>query len=404
MHSSDFFEIRRELLMRHSEESSLNYIKKQDIDKTEQVQPINVYHIILDGFQSQLFLPVLEQTKLPLLEDFFFFENFLTNSWSTTWSNAILFRGTFYQTTDGAYAKWSNESYQEGFLSDLAKAGVVISQYNNFPFYGHSKAVYSTHIQEYKKNVSTTPVLVDLWFLNIIPTGIKSILNRYVAKSSVNYTAWSYGFSICNALFGTRSKVNPTHFPVFSLNMFEQMIEDEGKRQGVGNYIFAHIMIPHAPNLLGPGCDYIPEKYPEYSRKGLFSNYSCAVSLIDRLTQKLKELGRYNSSLIIIHADHGTLTPRGFQQYGVEEFANLEITTQDLKFDMFRDDPRIAPSSYIKAVTSGLLLIKYPDNQGNGSIREQAYQTVDIAPTILSNFKLPTVHLQGIPIAPFKDI
>lgn len=69
-------------------------------------------------------------------------------------------------------------------------------------------------------------------------------------------------------------------------------------------YRFIHVLLPHGPFVLNQNCEQILNKMPEKER--YVQQSQCTIKLLGGMFEKLKELGAYDNSLIIVAADHGS--------------------------------------------------------------------------------------------------
>jgi hypothetical protein len=139
-------------------------------------------------------------------------------------------------------------------------------------------------------------------------------------------------------------------------------------------YKLLHVGVPHRPIVVDRECRYIGltamsrESYTEQSR--------CAVKLVAELLDRLRALGIYDSSLIIVSSDHGTdLDPLGFT--GRSDILSLI------------PGPSTVRLPAIVSTAKAVMLIKPPDRTGP-MVRSQAPTShVDLQATILDILGLP---------------
>jgi hypothetical protein len=79
------------------------------------------------------------------------------------------------------------------------------------------------------------------------------------------------------------------------------MMADEESLSPSGRYTLVHVLIPHPPLKLRADCTYSVGS----SKTEPIEQSRCALKLIEEFVDRLKELGRFDDSLIVIHADHG---------------------------------------------------------------------------------------------------
>ena len=77
------------------------------------------------------------------------------------------------------------------------------------------------------------------------------------------------------------------------------------------NYKYLHIGVPHWPVSLDANCNYTGAR--PLRRANYTDQARCGIRRVGEFLDKLRQLGLYDSSLIIVSSDHGTdLPPAGF--------------------------------------------------------------------------------------------
>jgi hypothetical protein len=124
--------------------------------------------------------------------------------------------------------------------------------------------------------------------------------------------------------------------------------------------------VPHWPVSLDANCNYIgarPMRRPNYTDQA-----RCGIRRVGELLDKLRQLGLYDSSLIIISSDHGVaLPPNGFVG----------------ERDVFG-----GPLSEIAGSSLALLVVKPPQSNGPVRISEAPSSISDIPATIVDTLGL----------------
>ncbi|MGD9536736.1 MAG: hypothetical protein AB7P52_06680 [Alphaproteobacteria bacterium] len=353
----------------------------------------NVYHILLDGFQSQAFEAAVEAVGVSeSFQDFVLYPNAVSESWSTQYSVPMM--AASRRVPDGAnWAEWENAAFQEGFAARLADAGIVVSQTVHDPF-ECLRGSYCRHHAEYV-SINAFWFYVDLWFLNSMPGGLRALAGErsdYPGRDG----GWSTSFSLAHAVFGIDDAEAFSHYPAISARLMSGVIADEEQRTDHGNYVFAHVMAPHKPWVLDANCAYRPRRSAAPEQMAL-DQHACALKLVSDLVETLKRMRRYDASLIVIHSDHGHhghYRSRGVD--GQPSRAAFRFTT-DNSGKLAETDGQGVSSEYLTSVTSALLAVKFPHARG-ASPNPAIYQLVDIGPTILRHFGLDAPSLEGMPI------
>ena len=95
-----------------------------------------------------------------------------------------------------------------------------------------------------------------------------------------------------------------TYSAIFDL-FPENMTTDER----AGSYNYFHVAGGHSPILFDEKCAYVGTQKENY--ENIRAQVTCTLLQLERLVQKLKQLGIYDETMIIMHSDHGSpwLTP-----------------------------------------------------------------------------------------------
>ena len=131
-------------------------------------------------------------------------------------------------------------------------------------------------------------------------------------------------------------------------------------------YKYVHVGIPHWPVSVDADCKYIGAR--SLRRPNYTDQSRCAVRRVGELLDKLRELGLYDSSLIVVSSDHGVaLSPEGFPG----------------DRDIFG-----GPLSEMAGSALGLLVVKPPHNRGPLRISEAPSAISDVPATIVDTLGL----------------
>jgi hypothetical protein len=123
------------------------------------------------------------------------------------------------------------------------------------------------------------------------------------------------------------------------------------RRAPRGTHIFAHLMVPHAPYLLTPGCAvsgtfytsyYMGTHYPtdadrERARLLAYSDYlqqvRCIARQVDGLLRTLAQIESFRDATIVIHGDHGSRISTGhfIEDHAPRDFVDNYATYYAIK-------------------------------------------------------------------------
>jgi hypothetical protein len=211
-------------------------------------------------------------------------------------------------------------------------------------------------LMRYKSLSSLFCQFADLWLVRVVPNFLQQEV-YWEGKGSFTRL-----FVKEDSLAGENAKI------LASVQIMRQLIDDEVKRPDHGQYVYAHIHVPHNPFIMDRDCVFSPEDV-DYHEQAL-----CATKLMAELISKLKELGRYNESTIIFQSDHGM---------GKIKDPNYEMPSEvEKKVDTLNQGGAL-PASRVNAKTHALLLIKLPSHSGEPLVvSNRLTQLADIPATI----------------------
>ncbi len=372
--------------------------------------PGNVYHFVVDGFQSATYAQVVAANPELRPDQFTVYPGFTSHYGHTAMSvpNALL--GRLYSPEESA-AAWMREGFTGGLWAELERTGVGVALY---PFFAEHCPPRSTHcIPAPLVAYMGRATLIDLWFLSILPRSVEVRLGRDVVPADADATLPPprRPFSLTQAVRrlagrdaaaasgGTLDEIplQPGDYAANSLVGFEALLEAEARRPPRGQYVFFHAILPHRPYLLDDACVYQGEGWTTETAAYL-AQAACGLRLVQRFADRLRELNRFDEALIVVHADHGLWRETR------DKIRSTFLDRQELvmiglrgKSAAFLSDP-VA----IARRSSALLLLKLP---GQTEARESAAPalTLDIVPTVLHHVGLATDAYPGIPLQALDD-
>ncbi len=120
-------------------------------------------------------------------------------------------------------------------------------------------------------------------------------------RDAVKSKNWFAGLTEEDMTRLEKGRLLPSSSPVTSYLGFEKIVEAERSLSPTGRYTLVHVIIPHYPLKLRSDCTYSVGS----STTEAIEQAQCALKLILEYVDLLKELGRFDDSLILIHGDHG---------------------------------------------------------------------------------------------------
>ncbi len=277
-----------------------------------------VVHILLDGFIGPHGLPPQDITQAQRSEIIEFFRDNGFDLYSRAYSH--------YHTTLDSLTRAFNFTNDPANLSTkvfLMHENYSIPDNRYFELLhraGYRVNVYQSESVDFCKAV---PEAVDRCMIYNIPnldTIRENVPSPWVrlwvlATGLINQSTL-YGLYVKKAKWATSWGVT-----LYQPKVIDEIVEAlEQTRSGVH---FAHLLLPHTPWVYRSDCqlDYSTEAWKRFQNPGVIRNtvdtravrylrylpqISCALSELGRLFDRMRELGLYNDSIIVVHGDHGS--------------------------------------------------------------------------------------------------
>jgi Sulfatase len=335
----------------------------------------NVYHIVLDTMQTDAFLAAARRDGLlAQFEGFQLFENNVSNYITTVPSSASYLSGSFYK--GGDFDVWARQARSSRSLpAALSDRGYEVWMYAPFAYW------QSRYLDHFRHNVAIYEEEIGL-----APAGLYDLLHIWLASLAPNPLtdeALSDVEGLRDWLFElVTDKPRPLSIqqglhPYSGAMMLRRLVREEQLRAPDGQYVYAHAALPHAPWVFDRNCRYVGNpgtgrRGPAGRRQAYLGQAECAVTLVAEFLEELKRLGRYNSSMVVVHADHG----------------------QRILFaDGARDSRTLGtPDAILLSSVNALLMIKRPHAKGPLEFKETPTQLVDLFPTIMDILDFEAAH------------
>jgi len=328
----------------------------------------NVIHVILDQFQSDIFKEIIdgEPGYYEALKGFTFFKE-TTGSFPTTFmSIPAIFSGqnykndipmsVFVQSILGGKTL-PNSLHNAGYEVQLAHS---LGNYRggSYSSYYHIPVPYGLTKLEHEK--ATSALVLDLAVFRSAP----HFLKRFI----YNDQQWLIQRLLFGQLRGLQDRVsNLGMLRYFAHTSFLKDLVDN-MSTGISRpvYKFVHLINSHGAFVVNEDCQYAGKALPN-TRENVKNQQRCALDQILGFFNKLKSIGIYDSSLIIVHADHGT---------GIK-----------VKFSEARMKSKGLPIGQLESIVGSalpLMLIKPPFVDGQLKISNAQAMLTDIPVTISS--------------------
>lgn len=268
----------------------------------------NVVHLILDGFQSDVFEEIIKEGEdgrrfTSALKGFVFFKEHMgvfpfTHMTIPAFLSGEAYRnhvprGEFLEKTVGGKTILS-AAHNAGYEVDLAAPVPLFSLYTKGNYTNAhlvSNGYHVTTKQEYEINDSTK--LLDLVLFRLVP----HFLKRHVYNDQL----W-----LVQPLLDDSKYMRLAFFAhsAFLRQWTEIMVAD----RPTPVYKLVHLMLTHSPMVANENCEYAGQELIT-SRATVKTQAKCSLEEVVKLLEKMKKLGIYDDALIILMADHGAWIP-----------------------------------------------------------------------------------------------
>jgi len=316
----------------------------------------NAIHIVLDGFQSEMFQEILEEDRQTLDRSWsgaVFFADHTGAFPSTIVSIPAMLTGTVYRN-ERDLQRYIRDHFENGSLFKSLRAGGFRVDSVTGMQYDHRSA---TNFYRVPRPYVSYPEYVEFAAWQLADLSLFRHAPHILRPKIHNGEAWRL-----QTLLGpgdTRSR------RLHSVNGAAVLGELAGRVRVATDeplYKFIHVGIPHLPVAVDADCAFIGtvratrERYKAQAR--------CAIRRVSALLDRMKDLGVYDESLIVVSSDHGL----GFKP---------------LKFVNDRQLPPGALSSLVGR-SMALLIVKGPGRTGPVRVSYAPTAITDIPATVLT--------------------
>jgi hypothetical protein len=262
----------------------------------------NVVHIVLDGFLSTTFGEIAAAERDVIdrsFSGFVFFADHLGAFPTTKASMPAMLSGRAYRNERPFRPFQLDVLRRTSIFTALARQGWAIHSvtfhHREQPPAGLSggKVVAYTIPTPYASYGAylegAAAQLLDLSLFRHVPHALKPRV--------YNDDAW-----IVQSLYSTREAARharPSNHALFLDEFVRRM--SPGRSGPV--YTYVHVAIPHPPLVLDAECRFTGRQ--RWSPRAYADQARCGVTLVERLLDRLRDLGLYDRSVIIVTADHG---------------------------------------------------------------------------------------------------
>jgi len=267
----------------------------------------NVLHIIADGFQSDIFEEIINSPEddnpyRNAMSGFTFFRDHLGAFPLTHMAIPAIFSGRIYK---------NHMKRSEFFDSTLGSHSLLNSVYENdyevdMTVPSSLKHIYmrSKHTNAYmissNHHVKQVDILTDE-YSKLIDLALFRLAPHHLKRHIYNDQSWLIQPFLINA--ETRGLRFFSH-NAFLDDMTEKMSADRPRPV----YKLLHLVLSHNPMVTTNQCNYAGKVLPTI-RENVLNQARCSLYNILELFDRMKQLGIYHKSTIVLMADHGAFVP-----------------------------------------------------------------------------------------------
>jgi len=265
----------------------------------------NIVHIVMDGFQSDIFASILNDTKVrdfkSELRGFTYFDQHLgaypyTQLTVPAMLSGKLFRNegpvdTFIaQTMQGPTV--INNAFAAGYEVDIAAPAALRNVYALGDYSNAFGIASSGHVSAQDIATIDAAKLTDLALFRVLPHFAKALVYRD--------ELWIFQALVQSDAF--------LHLQYFSdLAFLDDLAAEMSTDRDTPVYKMIHVMLSHRPFVGNERCEFDGRK--QGSRDEVTTHAQCGLLGVLNVLQRMKDLGIYDSSLIVLMADHGAWVP-----------------------------------------------------------------------------------------------
>jgi hypothetical protein len=254
----------------------------------------NVYHLILDSFQGELFEARLGPEEAEALDGFVRFRA-TSRSFATSQALPAILAGRWLEggTTRRARTGLAGE---ESLLTVLRHSGyrtiafVPRYLYENEPGAVDVMVFHRLNVPEPDARALHAAAFLRLWLFRALPLAASERL----ARGEI------LGFGAEFFEMKGVERVATFHKPLLSRLSLEGLMAMEPRLPPRGRYTLVHLALPHVPYRLRADCS------DASGETDLVQQTDCTLLLLRRFVDLLRRLDRLDDSIILVHGDHGS--------------------------------------------------------------------------------------------------
>ena len=321
----------------------------------------NIIHIVLDAFQSDFFHEILNEDRTALDQSFsgaVFFADHAGAFPTTMVSIPAMLTGTVYRH-ERPLPRYVREHFEKGSLfKSLRGHGYRVDNIADIVYDTKS----ATHVYRTRRPYIGYAEYVQFAGWQLADLSLFRHAPHILRPAIYNDQAWRL-----QTRLGPGDTAGRRHMPVSGSAVLLELSQRLTTSVDEPVYKFIHVGIPHRPVTLTAECKYVEgmSRAREYYK----GQTRCAITRVVAVLDRLRELGVYDSSLIVISSDHGI-------GYAPQNFVNDRQTPA-------------GPLSIVAGKSKALLIVKTPGSRGPVRVSNAPTTISDIAATILEAAGVP---------------
>ena len=321
----------------------------------------NVFHLVLDGFQSDAFHDILDAERAEMdrqYAGFTFFKNHMGAFPTTIVSIPAMLTGSVYRNQEPMRSFIASQFKRASIFRAMRDQGFQVDAVSGLVYDESSTTNYyrlPTPYVTYDAYVRFAGwQLADLALFRHAPHALKPWV--------YNSQSWRLQTSFGQSADTPGRRYLPVNGQAFLADYTARMRIAHDRP----NYKYLHVGVPHWPVAVNADCEYIGTR--SLRRPNYTDQARCGIRRVGAFLDRLRALGLYESSLVVISSDHGVALPP-------EEFAGDR--------DVFG-----ARLSEISGSALALLVVKPPHADGPVRVSEAPSAISDIPATIVDTLGL----------------
>jgi hypothetical protein len=335
---------------------------------------LNVFHIILDAFQTDVFMELVREEDLAKeLDGFVIYRDNAAPASQTTLCVPAILTGSQY---DGGVlpSEYYRAAISESFHNQLAARGYVV---NLMPYMEMPGARFTSFYQSPRsyawpqrtRMLQTASFMIDVGMFRQTPHFLKRVI--------YNSRNWRLSSFVTTP---------PNHVSFHQKAFFRDYIEKLAAFHDAPAYHFVHLSPPHPPYVTTAEGRYAGEALPD-TRDNFKNEARYVLRIFMDFLEQLRQLDAYDGSIILLQGDHGSnFTP----VFDGEEFpipvnrlpALLTLKTLDARGPLRTSD---APTTAADVPATIMDLLRYEHSYAGESIvrmpegarRQRSYAMLD---------------------------